>query len=950
MKKLITCFTMCCIGVMVAQQNATSGEDLLSAIKAKTQYLSTSKFKSLSFENIGPSIMSGRVVDLAVNENDPTEFYVAYATAGVWHTTDNGISFNPIFDNAPTQNVGDIAVHWESRTIYVGTGENNSSRSSYAGTGLYKSTDNGENWTFLGLEDSHHIGRIVINPENAEHIVVGSVGHLYSNNPNRGVFSSTNGGVDWMQTLYVNDSTGIIDLAHAPEDFNVMYAASWQKDRKAWNFDGSGSGSGIYKSTDAGTTWTLITKEESGFPTGAGVGRIGLAVTDANTVFAVHDSQFRRPKAEEQETTSSSLEKDDFKSMSKADFLGLDDKKLNAFLRQNRFPSTYKAASVKQMVKAGKASAKDVALFLEDANSMLFDTPVVGAELYKSTDGGTTFAKTHEDYLDGLFFSYGYYFAQVTVDPSNTDKIYLAGVPIIRSDDGGKTFSAIGKENVHSDHHAIWVNPNKSGHIINGNDGGVNITYNDGEDWMIANTPAVGQFYAINVDHQKPYQVYGGLQDNGVWKAPHNSPANRRWLSEGQNPWKRIMGGDGMQVQIDNRDANIVYTGLQFGNYYRLNLADNSRKFITPKHSLGESPYRFNWQTPILLSSHNQDVLYMGSNKLHRSMDQGDNWTNLSEDLTAGGRKGNVAFGTLTTISESVFDFGTIYTGSDDGLVQLTRDGGKNWSLLSENLPQNLWVSRVAASKHSPSRVYLTLNGYRWDDFSVYAYVSEDYGSTWKQIAQDIPMSPANVILEDPHNESVLFIGTDNGVYVSVDRGASWESLQHGIPEVAVHDLVIQPEAKDLLVGTHGRSIYRLNIEHIEALNSSIMNKNVHFFKVNPVKANRRWGMSWSTWSEAYVPSIDIPVYLKNASTYVVSLKDKDGVELMQDALDLGAGLHYLKYNLSLSEKGIQNYESAKGKKPAKASNGMSFLSKGTYSYSIVSPDGVISSTEIKVE
>ncbi|MGB0657340.1 MAG: glycosyl hydrolase, partial [Flavobacteriaceae bacterium] len=563
------------------------------------------------------------------------------------------------------------------------------------------------------------------------------------------------------------------------DDFNVLFAAAWEKDRKAWNFSGNGSHSGIYKSIDAGQTWRLMSTPESGFPTGDGVGRIGLAVYDADIIYAIHDSQFRREK--EAKNESQGLTKSDFKTMSRNAFLDLPNNEINTYLKQNGFHEKYRAENLKNQVRNGQISPVDLATYLEDANSLLFDTPVVGAEVYKSTDGGVSWRKTHEDYLDGVYYSYGYYFGHIHVAPYDADKIYIYGVPFLTSNDGGKSFEYLSKRNVHSDHHALWINPKQPGHLINGNDGGVNITYTDGAHWSKNNTPQVGQFYAINIDHEEPYNVYGGLQDNGVWKGPHNAKEDRRWQASGQYPWEEIMGGDGMQVAIDSNNSNTVYTGYQFGNYYRLDLASDSYEAVQPKHELGEAPLRFNWQTPIALSSHNQDILYLGSNKLHRSFNQGDDWKAISPDLTKGGKKGNVAYGTLTTFSESPFQFGMLYTGSDDGQIQGTQNGGARWELLSEELPQDLWVSRVVASSHKQNRVYATLNGYRNDDFKPYVYLSENAGKSWKPIAANLPAAPVNVIIEDPVQENILFVGTDRGVYVSFDQGASWEAFKKGL-------------------------------------------------------------------------------------------------------------------------------------------------------------------------
>ena len=503
--------SLSCISISIAQVPATSYQDVLSSLKVKSQMEQTSLVKNIPLKNIGPSIMSGRVVDLDVNPENPVEFYVGYASGGLWYTNNNGTTFTPVLDNSETQNVGDIAVDWASGTIWVGTGENNASRSSYAGIGILKSTDKGKTWTNVGLPDSHHIGRIVINPKNPEEVVIGATGHLYSPNQERGVYKTTDGGKTWQKTLFVSPEAGIIDIAYAPGDFNIMYAAAWQKNRSAWDFLGNGNNSGIYKSIDGGNSWTKVSTTESGFPIGEGVGRIGLAVFDENTVYAVHDNQFRRPKTSEEKKKSDGLSKDDFTSMSSENFLKLENKQLNDFLKNNNFQEKYRAENVKQMVRSGAVKPTDLAKYLENANTQLFDTPVIGAEVYKSTDGGKTWNKQNEDFIDDLFYSYGYYFAQINVDPSNVDKIYLAGVPIIKSDDGGKTYSSINGDNVHSDHHALWINSKMTGHLINGNDGGVNISYDDGENWTKNNAPTVGQFYAVNVDNEKPYNVYGGL-------------------------------------------------------------------------------------------------------------------------------------------------------------------------------------------------------------------------------------------------------------------------------------------------------------------------------------------------------------------------------------------------------------------------------------------------------
>jgi len=948
MKKLLLSIVLLAAINLVAQPSASSANDVMQALELKENVGKSSLVKNLKFSNIGPTVMSGRVTDIDANPSKPHEFYVAYASGGLWYTNNNGTSFEPVLDNTATQNVGDIAVDWKNGTIWVGTGENNSSRSSYAGIGVLKSTDKGEAWTHMGLSDSHHIGRILINPNNTDEVVVGVTGHLYSPNEERGIYKTVDGGQSWRRTLFISENTGIIDVARAPGNFSVMYAAAWQKDRKAWNFTGNGSESGIYKSTDAGDSWELVSTEGSGFPTGDGVGRIGFSVYDENVIYAVHDNQFRRDKKGDA-PSSEGLSKDDFKGMANTDFLNLDDKKLQAFLSRNRFPKKYTAEKVKSMVRSQAIKPDALAKYLENANSLLFDTPVIGAEVYKSTDGGASWQKTHEDYIDDLYYSYGYYFGQINVDPNNQEKIYLGGVPLIKSDDGGKTFSSINGDNVHADHHSLWINPSMSGHLINGNDGGINISYDDGANWSKHNSPSVGQFYDIHVDNEEPYNVYGGLQDNGVWKGPHDAEESSRWHGTGKYPWLRIMGGDGMQTQVDSRNSNIVYTGFQFGNYFRLDLSKKSNTPIQPKHQLGENPFRFNWQTPILLSPHNQDILYFGSNHLHRSLNKGDEWETISPDLTHGGKKGNVAFSTLSTISESEFAFGLLYVGTDDGRIQISKNAGGSWEDVSTNLPQNQWVSRVQASTHKKERVYAALNGYRWDDFTPYVYMSDDYGKTWKDIGSQLPISPVNVIVEDPHNEDLLFVGTDNGVYVSFDRGTNWDLFQNGIPEVAIHDLVIQADAKHLLVGTHGRSIYKADIAKLEKMTPEIFSRPLYVFGVDNIKHSSRWGNSFSSWRNPNTPGLDVTFYTQNSGPYSFRVKSSNGVVVSETQMDADKGLNIISYDVAFSKAGKMAYRKKVKKDLKAASNGKTYLPKGDYTI-VISGNKVDESLEFSIE
>ena len=900
-----------------AQPQASDSSKLIDAYQQKEELTKSSRVKNIHFRNIGPTIMSGRVVALEVNPKDPTKFYVAYASGGVWYTDNNGTSFRSISEDWPTQNIGEITMDWNNEILWVGTGENNSSRSSYSGIGILKTDANGSNWVNVGLTDSHHIGKILINPTNKDHVIVGVTGHLYSKNKNRGVYVTKDGGSTWKKTLFIDDVTGIIDMAYTPNNFNIMYATAWEKDRKAWNFNEGGKGSAIYKSIDAGETWDNISKEDSGFPVGDGVGRIGIAVFDENIIYAVLDNQFFRNRNSEQ--NDEGISRDSFKNMSIQEFNKISDKDLKSFLRSNRFPSKYTVEKIKSDIDDKKISPSDLYKYLVDANSDLFNTPIIGAEVYRSNDGGKNWAKTHESFLDGVYNTYGYYFGKIHVDPSNSDKIYTYGVPIITSDDGGKSFYRIGKENVHADHHDLWINPNKPGHLINGNDGGVNITYDDGKNWIKNNSTEVGQFYAINVDYEKPYNVYGGLQDNGVWKGPHNSIENKRWNMNGKYPWEMIMGGDGMEIQIDNRDSNTVYTGFQFGFYYRLELDSGKRKSIKPVHELGESPYRFNWQTPILLSPHNQDILYFGTNHFHKSNDRGDSWQLTSKDLTNGGKKGNVPYGTITTIAESPLVKDLLYVGSDDGLIHVSKNGGETWKNISKNLPQDMWVSKVYASSHNEKVIYASLNGYRWDNFSPYLYKSENYGKTWTSLSSNLPDSPINVVIEDNVNQNILYVGNDHGVYVSLDSGTNWEPFSSGLTSAAVHDLIIQKDENHLLVGTHGRSIYLTEIEKIQGLSDEILKSSLYIYPLKSIKKLPSWGVKRSIWSEPNSPSLELTIFSSSKKDYQLSIIDTEGNTIYNVSDKLDRGFNFIDYNL----KHNQN-------------NNDDFLDKGSYKVLII--------------
>lgn len=915
----------------------TPGADRLEAHAQRQALKESSLFSHLPFTNIGPSIFSGRIVDVDVNPARPNEMYVAYASGGLWYTDNNATTLTPVFDKEACMTIGDIAVNWSTGTIWVGTGENNSSRSSYSGVGIYKSSDKGKTWKHMGLTESHHIGRILLHPVNPNIVHVACLGALYSENDNRGVFSTSDGGVTWRHSLFVNGTTGAIDLVTDQSNPNVLYAATWDRSRRAWNFTESGTGTGIYTSTDSGRTWKQLTVQGSGFPTGIGAGRIGLEIVRSRNetiLYAVIDNQYERPAKPKE---GDLMTKAELNVMTSDSFLKLKDDQIKKYLSSNDFPDKYTVDTIRTLIKNGTIKPATLVEYTQNANSKLFETEIIGTEVYKSIDHGKTWTKTHEGYLDNIFYTYGYYFGQIRVSKINPQKLYILGVPVLKSDDGGATWKSIEGDNVHGDHHALWVNPKLEGHLILGNDGGLNISYDDGANWTKCNQPAVGQFYSVNVDMAEPYNVYGGLQDNGVWVGPSTYQASVEWHSSGQYPYKSIMGGDGMQVAIDTRDNNTVYTGFQFGNYYKTSRnGDSQDTRITPVHDLGQRPYRWNWESPVHLSVHNQDILYMGAEKVFRSFDQGKNFKPISDDLTHGPKEGDVAYGTLVSLHESPKLFGLIYAGSDDGYIHVTRDAGQLWKRISDQVPQNMWVSALQASNHAEGRVYASLNGYRWDHFDSYVYMSDDYGDTWTRICTDLPTEPVNVIKEDPVNPDILYIGTDHGLYISLDRGKH-SMLMGDMPYTPVHDLVIHPRDKEIVVATHGRSLYKADVSKVQELNSTNIDSLTGFAEKLSINHSSRWGSRSATWREYFEPSVIFPVYTPLAGDAALKVYS-DSLLVQEQQIKLHKGLSYYTYKLEMKEDAVEPLtKKLMDKKPEadpklkKADNGKYYLPPGKY-------------------
>ncbi len=952
MRKNITIVVLLILAQVIYAQQA----DRIKAFEQRKSSAQNSITNQIPIKSVGPSIYSCRVTDLEVNPDDPTEFYVAYASGGLWHTTNNGQSFKPIFDREASMTIGDIGVHWASRTIWVGTGEANSSRSSYAGTGVYLSKNNGQDWQHLGLTESHHIGRIVCHPTDSNTAWVAVLGHLYTTNPERGVYLTRDGGRSWQHTLSVNDSTGVIDLILDPINPEVVYAATWQRTRTAWHFEGAGLGSGIYKSTDGGLTWGLVSGGNTGFPGGTKTGRIGLCAglrKGKTVLYACLDNQESKPKKEKKKEEG--LTKDTLRTMTEEVFLKWPEAEKKEFLKNHNFPEKYTVALVDSLVKYDQnITPASLVEYLEDANNNLFETDYLGAEVYTSEDGGLTWRKTHGDPLEQMHFTYGYYFSNVRCDVLNADRVYLLGFYIIASEDGGRTWKLLNHENVHVDHHALWVNSAKPGHIINGNDGGLNMSYDNGLTWSKLNSPPVGQLYTIYADQADPFNIYVGNQDNGVWVGPSNYTAGKEWHQSGKYPYQVILGGDGMQIQVDTRDNRTVYTGYQFGNYYRIDRLSGHKKHIRPSHELGERPLRFNWQTPIHLSNHNQDILYLGANKVYRSMDKGETWTAISDDLTDGGRKGNVPFGTITTLHESKLHFGLLYAGTDDGNVWVSKDCGTTWQNIKAGLPEGLWVSRIQASSHVKARVYLSLSGYRNDRFDAWCYVSENYGSNWRRIGTDIPSEPVNVIKEDPLKPNILYVGTDHQLYVSLNYGEHFSVLSDTLPHAPVHDIAFHAPSASLLIGTHGRSAWLADVALLHKLDYSRLDTTVHLLSVGKLKQSKSWGKKIA-WQEPITPKLPVSLYLNSGGRLDYTIEHESGLVIQRGSVNTIRGINQIAIPATFTADVRTKFEKALNKSLAKdakpnalevAEDGNWYLPKAKYK--IVFANGASGNFEIE--
>jgi photosystem II stability/assembly factor-like uncharacterized protein len=792
-------------------------------------------FNANAARSIGPVNPGGRVTDVAVVESDPSTMYVAAATGGVWKTTDDGQTWRPVFDQAGSLCIGDVTVSQSNPdVVWVGTGEGNILRSVSHGDGVYKSTDGGKSWKNMGLRDSRHTGRIVIHPKNPDIVYVGALGHAWAPNTERGLFKTTDGGRTWDKVLYLDESTGVIDVAMDPSEPDTLYACAYTFRRDAYSGTSPrvewGPKSGLYKTTDGGKSWEKMTEGLPDRP----FGRCGIDVyrKDPKVLFAIVQTD-----------------------------------------------------------KSGKGGGQGL------------DT----GGIFRSEDKGRTWNRV-TDFFPPLAF----YFGQIRVDPNDEQHVYVLAVQVHSSTDGGKNFT--GSKGVHADNHALWINPKNSEHLVLGNDGGLYVSKNRGKLWQhITSNLVIGQFYAIGVDLQKPYRVYGGMQDTGSWGGPTAKPGSAGVLPA---DWKSVFGGDGFYCQVDSSDPDIVYCEMQYGGLRRISLSGKKdvSKSIKPSAAKGEQQYRFNWNSPILISPHAPKTIYFGGNFLFKSTDRGDTWDKVSPDLTRGDKKEDTGH-TITTIAESPRKQGLLWVGTDDGRLHVTRNGGKEWTEVTANIPglatDGGWVTRVECSHHAEGTCYITLDRHRDDDLRPYVYKTTNYGETWHAIRGDLP-NPGNVhvIRESSRNPNLLFVGTEYGLFGTLDGGRTWHHLKNGIPpKVLVHDLVIHPRERELVVGTHGRGIYVIDVAALEEMTEAARAEPLYLCTVRPTVA----------WKEPKDEAKDPPTFRGPNPPYgavidflqtdvgepvSVVILDKDGKTVAKLTGGQNIGLHRVVWNLRADDSG----------------------------------------------
>ncbi len=739
----------------------------------------SARLAELPWRSIGPAVTSGRVVDFAVPEGPRSQtgerlgdlFYVASASGGVWKTINAGTTWEPIFDHQGSASIGDIAVApGNPDIVWVGTGEANNQRSSSWGDGVYKSENGGKTWTNMGLRKSEHIGRVIVHPTNPQVVFVAAAGPLWGSGGDRGLFRTTDGGRTWKNVKNIDANTGFTDVIFDPTNPDVIYAASLQRERRPYTYVGGGPGSGLWKSIDGGDTWTRLTE---GLPK-VDVGRIGLDVSRSS-------------------------------------------------------PNIVYATIETKVTGTGAATGN------------------TEGSVYRSDDYGASWQRT------GAGFSYPWYMGQLRVDPTDPERVYFLGVSLQVSTDGGRTFRSTATA-AHSDHHAMWIDPTDPSHIIIGSDGGVYITHDRGRTVDFVPNLPIAQYYSIATDLRQPfYYVYGGLQDNSSWGGPSQT-RNRQGITNAD--WIKTTGGDGFYAMIDPTDPNTVYGESQGGDIVRYDVRTGEQKTIKPLPDFGGKPYRWNWSSPMLISPYDHNTIYFGANYLFKTTNRGDAWTRLGPDLTrqrnrdslrvmgktwprdaVARHQGTADYGNISTIDESPIRQGLLYVGTDDGVISVSRDGGGTWNRITKfpNVPDETYVSRVVASRFNEGTVYATLDNHRNNDFKPYILRSTDYGAHWTPIAGNLPSNGSvQVVREDVVEPTLLFAGTEFGAFYSANGGISWTQLKYNLPTVAVHDIVVHPRERDLVIGTHGRGIYIIDdITPLEKL-AEASRVDAYLFPVKP--------------------------------------------------------------------------------------------------------------------
>jgi photosystem II stability/assembly factor-like uncharacterized protein len=863
----------------------------LEAFAKRMEMERDSIWQGVSWRSVGSEEQGGRVVDVESPMSEPLTLYIAYATGGLWRTEDDGITFKPLFDKYSSFAIGDLAVTADGKTLWLGTGENNAARTHYTGTGVFKSTDRGETWEHMGLAETLHIGRIVIDPKNANTVYVAAAGGQYSESPDRGVYKTTDGGKTWKHVLAINDYAGAIDLVMKPNDPRTLYAALWGRSRRAWNIVESGPGGGIYKSTDAGESWTLV----QALPSGFAAGRAGLAVTpdDPNRVYVYMDTYQGDPDTQwdDERVPSGELTVWRFWRLTDDLLKEVPEDKLRTFLR-SRLPQNANLDDVVGRVRAGTLGVVELGNMMLERNPNMFQLRQTLYRVYVTKDNGRTWSATTP-----LGDMMNYYTGRITADPKDADTIYVTGNQLMVSNDGGKSYRVIGRRN-HVDKHAAWVDPRNSKRIIDGNDGGPYLSMDGGETWRHLNTISVGQYTTIAVDTSTPYRIIGGMQDNGTKRGPSNYRPGFSDLSQ----WETVGGGDGSAIAVDPRNGgDLIYVSSQFGSFQANDTATGQRRSVRPQ---GRN-LRWNWISPVTISKHHPDIIYVGSQHLHRSFNQGRSWEVISPDLTKQLEGGNVPISTLTTIDESPFKFGVIYVGADDGSVKMTKDGGVTWDDIATPATER-WVTRIVASRHDAGTVYCTQNGYRQDEWTPYVWKSTDYGQTWQSIAANLPFEPVNTVREDPTDPKRLYVGTDMGVYVSLDGGASWMVYGGGLPHAPVHDLVIQEQAKDMVIATHSRSVWVIDLEPLDEANAELRAKDIHLWPVNNLTGRDNWGYDrkplWDK-SDPAQPMINGRFWSKTRGAATVKLIDATGKVVKEVSIEAVPGFNTFQVGAMLAPR-----------------------------------------------